>query len=39
VEVLVDEAFVVAEVEVGLRPVVVTKTSPCWNGLIVPGSH
>ena len=30
-EVLVKEAFVVTEVEVGLaRPSSVTKTSPCW---------
>jgi hypothetical protein len=32
------EALVVAEVEVGLAPSSVTNTSPCWNGLIVPGS-
>jgi hypothetical protein len=33
----VREALVVPEVEIGLRAVLVTKTSPCWNGDIVPG--
>ena len=28
----------VAEVEVGLAPSSVTKTSPCWKGDMVPGS-
>jgi hypothetical protein len=32
------EPLVVAEVEVGLAPSSVTNTSPCWVGLIVPGS-
>ena len=32
------EALIVAKVEVGLGPVVVTKTSPCWYGDMVPGS-
>jgi hypothetical protein len=32
------EALVVSEVEVGLGPSSVTKTSPCWYGDIVPGS-
>jgi len=38
-EVFVEEAFVVADVQVGLCPVVGQgKTSPCWNGFMVPGS-
>ena len=37
---LVDEALVVAEIEVGLAPVVGdVDTSPCSNGFIVPGSR
>ncbi len=38
VQVLVDEPLVVAQIEVGLAPVLVTNTSPCWLGFMVPGS-
>ena len=34
----VEEALVVADVEIRLSPSSVTKTSPCWKGFIVPGS-
>ena len=37
-KVLVDEPLVVADVEAVSAPSSVTNTSPCWNGLIVPGS-